>query len=219
MQSGERVLPGWHEGVVRNVERQIEKLGVKVLLGARVSEVGSHFVSLADGVLLPCRTAIWCAGVKAHPLLARTGLPLHPSGRVVVDETLRPAGFENVYVLGDAACLLDPVTGQPLPPLGQVAFQQGSHLAKNLVHVLGGGSPSAFKYFNFGSLVSVGEHYAAVRLMGVKLTGFLGWFAWRFLYLVKIVGVSNKIRIILDWTLDLVVERSFAQIGGTGKTR
>jgi NADH dehydrogenase FAD-containing subunit len=116
-------------------------------------------------------------------------------------------------ILGDAACLLDEKTGKPLPPLGQVAFQQGPHAAGNVIRLLEGRPTRPFRYFNFGSLVSVGEHFAAVNLLGVCLSGFPGWFVWRTLYLAKLVGMSSKVRVMLDWTLDLLIERSIAQLG------
>ncbi|MEZ4453456.1 MAG: hypothetical protein R3B09_28610, partial [Nannocystaceae bacterium] len=96
--------------------------------------------------------------------------------------------------------------------LGQVAFQQGKHAADNLVAMITGGEPRPFRYFNYGALVSVGEHFAAVELMGVRLAGFFAWWIWRTLYLAKLVGFGNKVRVLLDWTLDLLIERSFSQI-------
>src|SRR5258708_5080394 len=135
-------------------------------------------------------TILWCAGVKPSPLLAACGLPLDKSGRVPVDDYLRPAGHENVFVLGDSSLCLDGQSGKPFPPLGQVAFQQGDHMAANLARLLRGEPIKPFKYFNYGALVSVGEHYAAGDLLGVKLTGFIGWFVWRTLYLAKMIGLS-----------------------------
>ena len=151
-------------------------------------------------------------------LMASSGLPLDKSGRAPVNADLRVQGFPNVFVLGDAASCPDGKSDKLLPPLGQVAFQQGSHTAKSLIRLLKGQEPKPFKYFNFGALVSVGEHYAAVNLLGVKLSGFIGWFVWRSLYLAKIIGISNRIRIVLDWTLDLLIERSITQFK-TGEER
>ena len=93
-----------------------------------------------------------------------------------------------------------------------MAFQQGPHAAKNLVRLLSGKDTLPFRYFNFGSLVSIGEHFAAVHLLGVKLSGFIAWVVWRTLYLAKLVGFSNKLRVMLDWSLDLLIERSISQI-------
>ena len=212
--SGERVLGGWNDAVAGAAETQLAHLGVRVLHGARVSEIGSDWVRLKDGTRLDARTTCWCAGVAASPLLAKSGLPLDRAGKVAVAADCRVPGHEHVFVLGDAATCLGR-NEKPLPPLGQVAFQQGAQTAKNLVRLLSGEPTRPFRYFDFGQLVSVGHQYAAVRLMGVRLTGFLAWFVWRTLYLGKLVGFGNKLRVVLDWTLDLFVERSSSQIHAT----
>ncbi len=211
VQSGKQVLPGWDEGIVKMTEAQLKRMGLKVLLGGRVTEVGPNFVSIGEQ-RISTRTVVWAAGVKPSGLALRSGLPLDSAGRVQVEQDCRAKGFPEVFVLGDVACFVDPRTGKELPPLGQVAFQQGAHTGRNLARLLSGRSTKPFRYFNFGGLVSVGEHFAAVNLLGVRISGVLGWFIWRTLYLSKLVGLSNKIRVVLDWTLDLLVERSISQI-------
>ena len=212
VQSGKQLLPGWHTRVVDITSRQISRLKIKILLDNRAVEVGPRHVVLKTGERVSTRTCIWCAGVKSSDLIARSGLPLDESGRIRLKLDLRAEGFDNVFALGDAAFLVDERTGRPLPPLGQVAFQQGPHAARNLIRLLSGRETKPFRYFNFGSLVSVGEHFAAVHLLGVKLSGFFAWLIWRTLYLAKLVGFSNKVRVMLDWTLDLLIERSISQI-------
>ena len=212
VQSGKQLLPGWHTRVVDITSRQISRLKIKILLDNRAVEVGPRHVVLKTGERVSTRTCIWCAGVKSSDLIARSGLPLDESGRIRLKLDLRAEGFDNVFALGDAAFLVDERTGRPLPPLGQVAFQQGPHVARNLIRLLSGRETKPFRYFNFGSLVSVGEHFAAVHLLGVKLSGFFAWLIWRTLYLAKLVGFSNKVRVMLDWTLDLLIERSISQI-------
>jgi NADH:ubiquinone reductase (H+-translocating) len=212
VQSGKQLLPGWHTKVVDITARQLGRLKIKILMDNKAVEVGPRHMTLKSGERLATRTCIWAAGVRSLELLARSGLPLEESGRVRIQPDLRAEGFEDVFVLGDAAFLVDSKTKKPLPPLGQVAFQQGPHAAKNLIRLLSGKRTRPFKYFNFGSLVSVGERYAAVHLLGVRLSGFFAWLVWRTLYLAKLVGFSNKIRVMLDWSLDLLIERSISQI-------
>lgn len=212
IQSGPQILPGWPDDVVRRTTDQLKRLGVKLILNTRVIEVKPNEVLLKEGHSVQARTCLWCAGVQPSPLVAVCCLPLDKSGRVAISEDLRVPGFPEIFVLGDAAHLMDKKTQKPLPPLGQVAFQQGSHTAKNLVRLLAGKPAKPFRYFNFGALVSVGEHYAAVNLLGVKISGFLGWIIWRTLYLSKIIGINNRIRIMVDWTLDLLIERSITQV-------
>jgi NADH:ubiquinone reductase (H+-translocating) len=213
IQSGKQILPGWHEHVVSQASAQLAAIGIELLLDRRVTGVGATSVTMKGGEVIRTRTCVWCAGVKPAPLLAKTGLPLHASGRVEVGPDCRVPSHPNVFVLGDAAFLTD--KGRALPPLGQVAFQQGSHAAKNILRMLRSKPTLPFKYFNYGALVSVGEHFAAVDLMGVRLSGFVAWLIWRTLYLTKLVGFSNKVRVLLDWTLDLLVERSISQISVT----
>jgi NADH:ubiquinone reductase (H+-translocating) len=198
---------------VSQASAQLAAIGIELLLDRRVTGVGATSVTMKGGEVIRTRTCVWCAGVKPAPLLAKTGLPLHASGRVEVGPDCRVPSHPNVFVLGDAAFLTD--KGRALPPLGQVAFQQGSHAAKNILRMLRSKPTLPFKYFNYGALVSVGEHFAAVDLMGVRLSGFVAWLIWRTLYLTKLVGFSNKVRVLLDWTLDLLVERSISQISVT----
>jgi NADH dehydrogenase len=212
IQSGPQILPGWSEKVVRMTLRQLSKLGISLILNDRVTRVGASEVMFQSQPAIKTRTILWCAGVQPSPLLRSCGLPLDKSSRVPTDPCLRAGGFSNIFVLGDSASCQDQTTGKPLPPLGQVAFQQGSHTAKNLIRLLRQEPLEPFNYFNYGSLVSVGEHYAAADLLGFKFAGFFGWFIWRTLYLAKIVGFSNKIRVMTDWTLDLLIERSISQL-------
>lgn len=213
VQSGGAILPGFDPSIVDHATAQLRKLSIRVLLQRRVVAVDERSVTLDGDEKIFARTCVWCAGVKPSPLLAACRLPLHASGRVEIAPDLRVKGRSDAFVLGDAALLMH--EGKPLPPLGQVAFQQGAHCAANIVRLLRGKATKPFAYFNFGALVSVGEHYAAVKLFGVRLTGFVAWIVWRALYLMKLVGFSNKVRVLLDWSLDLLVERSISQIAAT----
>jgi len=213
VQSAPQVLPGWHSEVVRRASAQLKHLEIDVRTGRRVRAVGPFSVALDGDENLPTRTCIWCAGVKPAGLLEAVALPKHSSGRVPVGPDLRVDGHPDVFVLGDAALCLR--GEKPLPPLGQVAFQQGTRTGDNIARLLRGKPTRPFRYFNYGALVSVGEHFAAVDLLGVRLSGFVAWFIWRTLYLMKLVGFGNKVRVVLDWTLDLLVERSISQVSAS----
>jgi NADH dehydrogenase len=210
VQSGKQILPGWHDSVVKSAGEQLSNLEIRVLVGRRVVAVNATSIALDGGESIPTRTCVWCAGVRPSPMLENCALPKHPSGRVEIEQDLRVKGSDHAFVLGDAAFLMH--DGKALPPLGQVAFQQGSHAGANVVRLLCGATTKPFRYFNYGALVSVGEHFASVELLGVRLSGFIAWLIWRTLYLAKLVGFSNKLRVVLDWTLDLLVERSISQI-------
>ena len=211
VQSAPQVLPGWHDSIVAAASKRLTHNGVRLLLGRKVIGVTPFCVTLDGDQRLDSRTCVWCAGVRASPLLAACdGLTLHRSGRVEIEADLRVKGRPDLFVLGDASLSMH--AGKPLPPLGQVAFQHGKHAASNIALLLAGRQPRPFRYFNYGALVSVGDHFAAVELLGVRLSGTLAWFIWRTLYLMKLVGFGNRVRVVLDWTLDLLVERSISQI-------
>ncbi len=213
VQSAPQLLPGWHPRVVQRATDQLRALEVRVLTRRKVLSVGEFAVTLDGGETLAARTTVWCAGVKPAGLLGAVDLPKHPSGRIPVEDDLRVPGHPDVFVLGDAS--LAQHEGKPLPPLGQVAFQQGTHTGRNLARLIRGRPLRPFRYFNYGALVSVGEHFAAVDLLGVRMSGAVAWFIWRTLYLTKLVGFGNKVRVVLDWTLDLLVERSISQISAS----
>lgn len=210
VQSADRILPGWHEAIVERAGQRLRARNIDLRLKRRVVKVTPFCVELDGGDKLATRTCVWCAGVKPSPLLQACGLPLHKSGRVELGPDLRVKGRDDVFVLGDAGFLLH--GGAPLPPLGQVAFQQGQHAATNIERLLFKRPTAPFKYFNFGALVSVGDRFAAIELLGIRLSGFFAWWIWRTLYLAKLVGFGNKVRVVLDWTLDLIIERSISQI-------
>jgi NADH dehydrogenase len=211
IQAAPQVLPGWHDSIVQSATRQLARIGVRVMLSRKVLGVTPFAVTLDGDERLDSRTCVWCAGVKPSALLAACeGLGLHGSGRVELEPDLRARDRPELFVLGDAALCMH--AGKPLPPLGQVAFQHGKHAAENVARLLAGEPTKPFKYFNYGALVSVGDRFAAVELLGVRLSGTLAWFIWRTLYLMKLVGFGNRVRVVLDWTLDLIVERSISQI-------
>lgn len=218
VQSGDRVLPGWDSGIADKTKAQLQRLGIALALGNRVSEVNAEGVVFKDNTTLRAHTVIWCAGVKPSPLVAHSGLATENGGRIPIRPTLQSAEYDHVFVLGDVAHLREEGKEKPLPALAQVAFQQGAHAGKNIAALLSGSPLKNFRYFDYGSLVSVGEHFAAVKIFGISFTGFLAWLTWRTLYLAKLPGLGNRVRVVIDWTLDLLLERSITQTRGAKRS-
>jgi NADH dehydrogenase len=212
VQSGTTVLPGWPEDIQKIAGNRILDLGITLKLGHRVKEVKLDCVVLNNEEVLPSYTTIWCAGVTPADIVQNLGLELDESGRIKVDADLRSISNKRIFVLGDAASAVDPRTQKPYQTLAQVALQQGKHTGKNLANLIRGRKTKPFKYYDYGSLVSVGEYFAAVKVMGYTFSGFPGWFFWRTLYLLKLPEIGNQIRIVIEWTLDLFIERSIAQV-------
>ena len=209
VQSGDRVLPGFHDMVAERTKQQLLDLEVRLVLGTRAVEVGPTHVKLKSGELLETRTVAWCTGVKPAKVIESMGLALN-RGKVGVSPDLQIPDHPGVFVVGDVAhCEWK---GQGLPALAQVAFQQGAQTGPNIARLMRGRSIKPFDDFDYGSLVCVGEHFAVVDLLGIRFSGFFAWIVWRSLYLFKLVGFGNRVRVLLDWTLDLLLERSISQI-------
>jgi NADH dehydrogenase len=194
----------------------LQKRGIKFFLKTSVEEVREDQVTLSDGQVIPCRTVVWTAGVKASPVAADLGLPLD-RGRIKVDETMRVEGFDNIWALGDVAAVPDPARpGFPCPPTAQHAIRQGKLLAKNIIASTNGQSLEPFKYKTLGSFADLGRHTAVANMMGVRVKGFLAWAIARFYHLAWLPGLDRKSRLIADWTVELLFPRDLAEMGQLG---
>ncbi len=170
---------------------------VEVRFGAQVVEFDGERVTLKGGEVIPARTLIWSAGVRAAGLVERLGLPLGAQGRVRVEPTLQVPGHEDVFVIGDASLLEH--EGQPLPMMAPVAMQQGVLAARNIAHGLAGEPLEAFAYRNPGSLATIGRHAAVAQLGGFAFTGFVAWLLWLAVHVAQLIGFRNKLLVLVEW--------------------
>ncbi len=208
----DRILPALDEELSRYAVRKMRDRGVEVRLESSVTAVAADKVTLATGADLPCGTLIWCAGISPHPVLRELDLPTDDLGYVLCDPNLRVSGRENVWAIGDCAVNPDR-NGKPYPATAQHATRQGKHLADNLVRVLNAKDILPFDYDSRGSLVGIGCRTGVAKVFGIKLSGFAAWFLWRTFYLLMLPGWSRKMRVALDWTMDLLFTRDYVQLG------
>jgi NADH dehydrogenase len=196
----DRVTPALPAASSARAERALVKRGVKLALGSPVVAVDSHAVTLGNDERIEVDNVIWAAGVKAHPLLARSGLEAD-RGQLVVDGYFR-TGVPNVFAVGDAS---HAPTGEGgfSPPTAQFALRQGRYLGRNLPAILAGESVVPFRYRSKGELVSLGHHNAVGRVLGIPVSGLLGWFLWRSYYLWQLPTMLRRARVAIDWTLDV----------------
>jgi NADH dehydrogenase len=171
-----------------------------LVLGQKVQAVTSSGVTLESGRTIEAATVVWAAGVRPHPMATELGLPTE-RGRIVVDGGLMAA--PGIFVVGDVGLVPDG-RGSISPPTAQFALRQGKYLGRNLPRLLAGDRAPAFRYRTLGELVSLGHRNAVGRVMGVPVSGFIGWFLWRTYYLMRLPGLLRKTRVALDWTLDLL---------------
>jgi NADH:quinone reductase (non-electrogenic) len=208
--SGELILPELGPELGAYAQQKLAARGVEIVTGARVTAYDEGRVRLADGSSVECDTLVWTAGTSPNPLLA--GLPgCDARGRLVADATLRVSGPHGLWALGDAASVTDPATGRPYPPTAQHALRQGRALARNLEAALLGKPLAPFRFRSPGALAAIGRRTGVARIFGVNFSGFLAWWMWRTVYLAKLPRFEKKLRVMLDWTLDLVFAKDLVQ--------
>jgi NADH dehydrogenase len=189
------------------------------MLNAPVAEVAPDHIVLKDGTTIPTHTLIWAAGVKSAPLAQMLGVPLARGGRVPVQPTLEVRGLEDVYVIGDMAYLED-AAGQPYPMLAPVAQQGGILAARNILRRQAGQAQVAFRYSDRGTMATIGRNRAVAWVFNrIPLTGFIAWVAWLALHLVTLIGVRNRLGVLLNWAWNyLTYDRSVRIILGRNGT-
>ena len=208
--AGPEILPELGEELGSYARKKLTDRGLEILTGGRVVEVAPDGVRLASGRFIPSKLVIWTAGTSSHPLLAH--LPCRcDRGRIVVDETLSVAEWPGVWAIGDCAAIPDSRTGQCFPPTAQHAIREGAAVADNIVASMEGRALSPFTFRTLGQLAAIGRRTGVARVFGVKFSGFLAWWLWRTIYLSKLPRFEKKVRVAIDWTLDLLFTKDFVQ--------
>jgi NADH:ubiquinone reductase (H+-translocating) len=209
--SGGQILQTLSERLGVYAERKLRERGLEIHLGERVKAVTATKVYLSSGVEIESATVISTVGTTPHRVLRglceRGELP-HEGGRVLTDPMLRVVGREGVWAAGDCAAV--PMSGRGggwCPPTAQFAMRQGQMVGRNLMRVKNREAPKSFEFQGLGELASIGHRTAVANVMGVQLSGFLAWFLWRTIYLSKLPGFDRKVRVMIDWTLDLFFPR------------
>lgn len=191
------ILPVYPVKLAKRAEQDLEKMGVRVLTGKKVTEINEEGVRF-DGEFIPCLNIIWAAGNQASPLLKTLGVPLDRAGRVLVDPYLNIPDHPEIFVIGDAACCLGK-DGKPLPGIAPTAIQQGKYIAKILCKEIAKEKRSPFKYFDKGSMATIGKSKAIAMLGKLQFAGFLAWAAWCFIHIVYLIGFRNRIGVMIEW--------------------
>lgn len=204
IEAAERVLPEISADLANFAVRELQRRGIEIRTDTTVEEVGDRRVQLSDGTEVVTRNVVWTAGVRAHPVVEQLGLPLE-RGRIKADRFLRVEGQENVWAIGDCAAVPDPARkGQPCPPTAQHAIRQGRVVAKNVAAVLGTGRMQPFNYKTLGAVVDMGRNQAVASTLGLKWRGLPAWFLTRGYHLVMMPSAKRKLRLMGDWTTDLL---------------
>ncbi len=186
-------------------QSNLESRGMEVWLNARVTRYRDGVLQIHDGRSLETETVIWSAGVKPSPLIAQVKTErVERDDRLPVNALLQVRGYETLWAVGDCALIPDGDGQKYQPPTAQHAVRQGRHVAKNVYATLSGKLPTPFRYKGLGMLATLGRHRGAGQVLGIRLTGFLAWFAWRSYYLLALPRWDRRLRVAFDWTLDLL---------------
>jgi NADH dehydrogenase len=197
IEAGPRLLPMFDDDLSERTKRDLESLGVKVLLNTQVKEVKHRAIHFADGTSIPAELTVWAAGVKGVPELKDLNLPL-AGNRIKTDPTLQVANYPHIWAIGDNAGVIGE-NGRPLPMVAPTAMQQGRFLADQIRRLKEGKPLKEFKYLDKGSMATIGRHKAVVQVKRFKLRGPIAWFAWLFLHVLYLLGGRNRIGTIADW--------------------
>jgi NADH dehydrogenase len=192
----DRVLPAYTPDLSDRARVQLERLGVTVWLGKRVTGIDAQGVQLG-GDRLEAKSVVWCAGVAASPLGATLGVPLERGGRVIVEPDLSVPGHAEIQVVGDLALL--PGHEPPVPGVAPAAKQMGRHAARNIIAALAGRPTRPFRYRDYGQLATIGRSKAVAMFGRIHVWGWLAWVAWLTAHIYFLIGFRNRLVVLIDW--------------------
>lgn len=210
IEAGPRVLAGFHESLSATATRDLERMGVRVRTGTRVTEVSAEGVRFGDE-RVRARTVLWAAGVEASELGRKTGGTTDRSGRVEVGEDLSLKIDKDIFVVGDLSLFKD-ADGKPLPGLAPVAMQQGRHAARNILADAAGKPRRPFRYVDKGAMATIGRRRAVVETAGVRYTGFFAWLTWLFVHIFYLIGFRNRFFVFASWAWSYVTFKRGARL-------
>jgi NADH:quinone reductase (non-electrogenic) len=208
---GNFILPELGEELGRYAEHKLRERKVEVIKGPRVANYDGVVVTLSDGTSIPAATLIWTAGVKPSPVIAQ--LPCEKErGRLLVSEYLAVTGVPGLWAAGDCAAV--PVFGTDKfhPPTAQHGLREGVTVAKNIEAMILDRSLKSFRFKMLGQLASIGHHTGVAMVFGIKFSGFIAWWFWRSVYLMKLPRLAKKLRVMASWTLDIFFGQEIEQM-------
>src|SRR5271169_4942658 len=197
LDAGKRVLPTFAESLSRKVSKRLKKLGIKVLTDVKVETVDEQGV-IAGGSRIPSATVLWTAGVAASPIPKMLGAKTDRAGRALVDPFLKVVDAPGVFVVGDAASVMQ--NDHPVPGVAQAAIQEGRYVGRLIAKELKGTKVKhPFRYFDKGNMAVVGKNHAVLERGRLRTSGFLTWLVWAFIHILSLPQLQNRLRVQHQW--------------------
>ncbi|HYB41622.1 MAG TPA: FAD-dependent oxidoreductase, partial [Candidatus Methylomirabilis sp.] len=211
LHAGDLILPELPASLASFAQRLLAKRGVEIRLNARLAGATGDAALLEGGGRIPTRTLVSTVPSGPNPLVS--ALPCRKErGRLVTDEHLQVPDHPGLWAVGDCALIIDHQTGRPSPPTAQHAVREARCVAHNIAATLRGAARRTFAFKALGKMGALGHRSAVAEVFGVKVSGFLAWWLWRTVYLMKLPGLDRKIRVAVDWTLDLLLPPDIVQL-------
>jgi NADH dehydrogenase len=209
------VLSNFPTDLSASAARQLSQLGVHVRVSTKVKTIREKEVELENGEVLRAENILWAAGVSAVPLTKRLGVDLDRAGRVKVNPDLSLPGHPEVFAVGDLALVLDE-NGKPVPGVSPAAMQMARHVVRIIGDELDLGPGRAprppFKYWDKGTMATIGRSAAVAWIGKLHFSGFLAWLAWLLIHLIFLVGFRNRLAVLIQWTYSYLTYKRSARI-------
>ncbi|MGY5106122.1 NAD(P)/FAD-dependent oxidoreductase [Streptomyces sp. 900105245] len=216
VEATDRILPEVGAELGRYTVTELRRRNIQVLLETRLESCADRVAVLSDGQRFPTRTVVWTAGVRPHPLLAATDLPLTARGRLRCTAQLTVDGTEHAWAAGDAAAVPDVTAAEPgaeTAPNAQHAVRQAKVLGDNIAHALRGEPLETYAHAYVGSVASLGLHKGVAQVYGRRLKGYPAWFMHRVYHLSRVPTFNRKARVLAEWTLAGLFKREIVSLG------
>ena len=194
-----RVLSAMSEQSSAAAKDFLTKMGVEVMLNVKVENYDGDTITFEGGKSIRSRNVIWSAGVMGNVPEGVNKNIIERGNRIKVDSICRVEGFDNIFAIGDVAAMITQDTPKGHPGVAQVAIQMGKLTGKNILHLIKGEQTEPFKYFDKGSLATIGRNKAVADLGKIKFQGFFAWVVWMFVHLISLLGFRNKVVVFIHW--------------------
>jgi NADH:quinone reductase (non-electrogenic) len=214
--TGHNLLEQVDEELGRFALGKLKTKGVEFIMNTHVVGATPYRVKLDDdkNTIIPCYTLVWTAGVTPSKLIADLPCEHDKGHRIIANNYLEVPGHDGVYALGDCASITDPHTGKPYPPTAQHAIRQGKVAAQNIISAINGkaNKKRKFDYETKGMMAEIGKRTGVATILGIKSHGFAAWWLWRTYYLGNLPTIKKKLKVMGDWTSDLISKPDLAMI-------
>ena len=212
IQRGPDLVPQFGTKIREKSLDVLQKKGVEVMLNSAVKEIGASYVVVDENTKIFTETVIWVAGVKPASLKFAEKVEKSPDGKLIVNEYLQLQNYKEVFAIGDIAAFKDTDKNIFLPALAQVAEKEAKTVAKNIKFLIDESPLEKFTYHSSGNLMSLGQWMAVGEISNFSFSGHMAWWFWRTVYLSKLISFRKKVRVAVDWTMNIFSPRDISRL-------